>query len=167
MPTIISHRGNVNGPSFMENKKSTLISLLSKGIGIEIDLWKIGDILYITHDRPNISSENIELEWLKTNSNNLLIHAKNREVLELLSKHDEFHFFSHENDKYAFTNRGYIIVFPGVQSISSEKTIIMLPELGTEIPKKCAIICTDFVYNYNQFTIDYLAIGSREGAWGL
>ena len=154
---LISHRGNTNGNYLhKENCRKTLDQVIKLGYDVEVDLWKIGEKLYLSHDKPNYD-DLINESWLLENSDNLLVHAKNREALDYLLNgwnqrkgynHSIFHYFSHENDKYAWTNRGYLIVFPGYEAIEHANVIIMMPEQGTRIPKTCYGICSDFVENY-------------------
>lgn len=154
---FISHRGNLSGKNpNRENSKGSIEQVIKMGYEVEVDLWKIGNSFYLSHELPYYSST-VSEEWLILKSKNLLIHAKNAEAIDWLingwnkshgPNFNNFHFFSHEQDKYAWTNYGYLIVYPGQQVIESERTIIMLPELGTSIPKNYYAVCTDYVENY-------------------
>lgn len=145
---IISHRGNKFGPSSLTTN-DIIADLKLSNHDVELDIWKINNRFYISHDEPNTDNE-INTFFLYDYKERLLIHAKNAECLEWLIEetNDRFHFFSHQKDDYAFTNRGYLIIYPGKQIIYGPRTIVMLPELGGKINGKIYAICTDYVENY-------------------
>ena len=50
---VISHRGNLNGPSpSSENKISSIEKCLNLGFDVEVDLWFLSGNFYLGHDKP-------------------------------------------------------------------------------------------------------------------
>ena len=49
---IISHRGNIKGPSDFENDPRQIKSILNMGCDCEIDLWIKDNKYYLGHDEP-------------------------------------------------------------------------------------------------------------------
>ena len=48
---LISHRGNINGRNIdMENTIDYIDDALDQGYHVEVDVWMIGDKLYLGHD---------------------------------------------------------------------------------------------------------------------
>jgi hypothetical protein len=141
---LIAHRGNTNGRIVeRENQPSYILEALEKGYDVEIDVWLIGDQLYLGHDAPQYLTE---IEFLR--DERLWCHAKNVEALVCLLEND-CHVFSHDKDPYILTSRGYIWAYPGM-AINSQ-TVCVLPEAANykEDEVKGALgICSDFVAFY-------------------
>ena len=78
---LISHRGNINGPSLYENVPSHIQKCLNDGIECEIDVWKIENTFYLGHDLPE---HKIDFSFLT--QKRLWCHAKNLEALSDLLK---------------------------------------------------------------------------------
>jgi len=47
---LISHRGNIDGKTLLENQPSYIDDAIDLGYDVEIDIWYIGDKLYLGHD---------------------------------------------------------------------------------------------------------------------
>jgi len=144
---LIAHRGNINGPNLLENNPEYIINTLSQGYDVEIDLWIVDNKLFLGHDNPQYE---IEESFLK--DNRLWIHAKNFEALNfLVSIKDEVHFFSHDNDPYVLTSKGFIWTYPG--NTLSSNSICVMPEMKPEYYENLDLsnvygICSDFVSKY-------------------
>lgn len=51
MPTILAHRGNVDGPSPSENRPAAIHAALQRGWGLELDIRRDGrGVFYVSHD---------------------------------------------------------------------------------------------------------------------
>lgn len=146
---IISHRANRYGPDpIYENKINPIELFTSNKKNVEIDVWLIGDSFYLKHDTPNVYTVKVTSDWLIKQRKYLLFHAKNVMALEW-ALDNKFHCFSHEEDSYAFTSKGLLIVYPGKFIPNLPNVIVMLPELsGRDLPIDIFGICTDFVENY-------------------
>lgn len=145
---IISHRGNLNGINpIMENSIDYIEIALQKGFDVEIDIWKIDDILFLGHDIPQYK---VDLSWIIKNVKNLWIHCKNINALiyfrEKKGSNYCFNFFWHENDTVTITSLGYIWAYPGKQPIKG--SIAVMPELYNDEIDLCTAICTDYPLNY-------------------
>lgn len=154
---IFSHRGNLNSKEpNRENSTLQVLKAISEGFSVEVDIWKIGNFLFLGHDGPQYE---ISINFIKDKQDKLLLHCKNIEILEFLSEEnygygEKYHFFTHQNDDYAFTSQGYIINFPGKQYIKHGKSIVMLPELSVNISSEAPYIeniCTDYPLIYKEF----------------
>ena len=49
---LISHRGNLEGPSNLENHPDQIQKVLRLGFDCEIDLWREDNKWYLGHDYP-------------------------------------------------------------------------------------------------------------------
>ena len=58
MHILIAHRGNVNGPNpLLENTPEYIDAALKKHYLCEVDVWKINNKLYLSHDVPIIDAK--------------------------------------------------------------------------------------------------------------
>ena len=146
---IICHRANQDGPKkSVENTLEAIHACFEVGFDVEIDLWAIGEELYLGHDNPEYK---IEYEWVKENTKKLWIHLKNLEALTLFNKlileNRELNYFWHEEDTYALTSQGIIWAYPGVPL--NESCIAVLPEtFNFDKKKQIYGVCTDFPWEY-------------------
>ncbi len=132
---IISHRGNLNGPNpDLENREETISLAISEGFDCEIDIWKIGDTLYLGHDGPDRQTT---LSFLERYSVSLWVHCKN--LSALLELKDTFNCFFHDKDTYTLTSKG--IIWGNIGSPTTKQVICVMPpgEIGD-----CLGVCTDF-----------------------
>ena len=140
---LIAHRGNINGPSTNENKPEYILHAISLGYYVEIDLWKIGDSLFLGHDKAEYP---ITLDFFTPFVREFVyVHAKNIPALKFLVDND-INCFSHDKDNAVLTLRGEIWTFPG-QELTT-KSICVMPEWITKdinTIKNVAGICSDFV----------------------
>ena len=95
--TIISHRGNLEGPTDSENCPLYIKNVLKRGFHCEVDVWYVDGDYWLGHDEPMYS---ISSSFLKNAK--LWCHAKNKEALEKMSKQDNIHYFWHEQDDYFY-----------------------------------------------------------------
>jgi hypothetical protein len=152
---LISHRGNLAGPSQEnENKPEQIELVLESGYDCEIDVWRTDGQLFLGHDAPTYAIDEIFLQKHKTN---LWCHAKNLEALEWLVQND-YQAFSHDKDDYTLTSKNVIWAYPG-QPLSN-KTVCVLPEQALDkYPKKEFMsaygICTDFVHTFEDILKDH------------
>ena len=50
---LISHRGNIDDPCpSMENSPSYIMAAVDSGFDVEVDVWKVDDLIYLGHDQP-------------------------------------------------------------------------------------------------------------------
>lgn len=94
---IISHRGNLNGASCIEeNTKKYIDIAIENSFDVEIDLWKLNNEYFLGHDSPD---HNVTLEWLSKRRNKLWIHTKNFNAFEaLLENKNKFKFFYYTSE---------------------------------------------------------------------
>ena len=63
----IAHRGNVSGPNpGRENTSKYVDEAIALGYIAEVDIWKVGDRLYMTHECKLNDRTEINIEWLKS-----------------------------------------------------------------------------------------------------
>ena len=140
---LIAHRGNILGPDEKnENEPSYIIHSIKEGFDCEIDLRydNLSNQFYLGHDS---NQYRISKEWLLEYKDNLWIHCKDFDSLNILSLFDEsLNYFWHENDKFTLTSKGYIWTYPN--NMTSKKSVIV--SLGPERPsQECFGICSDYV----------------------
>lgn len=166
---IISHRGNLEGPNpLWENNIGYVESALKVCLFCEVDLWRFGQYLFLSHDKPQTTGQyqlGIE-QFLGDNRDKLVIHCKNIQALQMMTslrnKH-QYNYFWHENDQYTLTSKEWIWAFPNKGVYSSDNlsldafTVAVLPELENTNTTNFMAICTDYVYQYmakNTFEIE-------------
>ena len=143
---LISHRGNLNGKSNMENRPGHINKALWQGFDVEIDVWYIDDEFWLGHDIPQYKIEENFLE-----NPRLWCHAKNIDTLYKMTSNSLIHSFWHQDDDVTLTSRGYLWTYPGKQL--TEKSICVLPEFEDKkskviLPKNVAGICSDFIVKF-------------------
>ena len=143
---LISHRGNLNGKSNMENRPGYIHKALGQDFDVEIDVWYIEDEFWLGHDIPQYKIEENFLENPK-----LWCHAKNIDALYKMKINSLIHCFWHQEDDVTLTSKGYLWTYPGKQL--TEKSICVLPEFEDKkskviLPKNVAGICSDFIVRF-------------------
>lgn len=136
---FIAHRGNTNGKSKDENKPFYIKKAIEKGFDVEIDIWVLGEKIYLGHDKPETE---IEISFLEEYKDKLWCHSKNKEALELLYKN--FNTFWHQNDNYTITSKNFIWAYPNQKTSG----IYVMPELHNTPIQKCQGICSDYIEYY-------------------
>jgi len=141
---IISHRGNLEGPTNSENHPSYIKNALELELNCEVDVWYTNGKYWLGHDEPMHEIEESFLE-----NDKLWCHAKNKEALENMIKNNKIHSFWHQEDDYTITSRGYAWVFPDKPLLKN--SICVKPELGINGDlNKCHGVCTDYVLKYQR-----------------
>jgi len=112
---IISHRGNITGPSpELENTTKQIKLAIKNNLDVEIDFWVDGSKLYLGHDRPE---HKIPYKFLTENQRFLWIHCKNLEALMFLKERNEsfgdYNYFWHQTDSLTLTSKGIPWCYPG------------------------------------------------------
>jgi hypothetical protein len=140
----ISHRGNVDGKKpHLENKPEYIDEAISLGYDVEIDIWCIYGVLMLGHDEPQYR---ITKNWLNKRYDNVWVHCKNIEALELFNVLRSYHYFWHEDDTVTLTSRGVVWAYPGKQPIKG--SIAVMPERANDDISKCIGICSDVIKKY-------------------
>lgn len=140
----ISHRGNTDGKiGNAENSPDYVLNALNKGYEVEIDVWLVGDLFYLGHDKPLYLIQESFLENEK-----FWCHAKNEEAFYQMLANPKIHCFWHQTDDYTLTSKGIPWVFPGKKV--NEHSIWVLPEKTafSNIIIKCLGICSDNISKY-------------------
>lgn len=140
----ISHRGNISCVNReKENSPEYIVKALDLGFHVEIDLFKIGNDLFLGHDEPTykINSSFLDNEML-------FVHCKNKDALFFMNNASlKSEYFWHQNDKYTLTSNQHIWVYIGEELI--ENSICVLPELSTYSDlSMCYGICSDVIERY-------------------
>ena len=144
----ICHRGNLHERiQTSENKPQVLQSRDAQHLDIECDVWWQQGKLWLGHDRPE---HEVRLEWL-AQSPRRLIHAKDGATFEHLLQESgkralDIHVFYHTTEDYALTNKGIVIVYPGLPLLQG--SLCMMPEYTTNpYPladrEKIFMLCSD------------------------
>jgi len=144
---FIAHRGNVGGPSNLENKPEYILKALQLGFHVEVDVWFLNEKLYLGHDLPQYQ---VDHEFLRNIIEKTFIHCKNIDALDHFSSlEDKFNFFWHDSDCYTLTSMGQIWTYPGKEL--KRECIAVMPEIKMfENIFECSGICTDFPEKYRR-----------------
>ena len=137
---FIAHRGNLYGKNKLENNPSFIDKALKLGHNVEIDVWKIGDKIFLGHDNPEYEVENSYLL-----NDNFWCHAKNLEALEYMLE-NKIHCFWHQEDDFTLTSKGYIWTYPE-KRVCKKSIIVCKTEEETRkyYNKDIAGICSDYI----------------------
>lgn len=140
----IAHRGNIEGPNpSKENHPDYLITALSLGYDVEVDVWLIDDKFILGHDGPQYEVSDSFLL-----NKNFWLHAKNIPAISELNDRcrvkDFINCFYHDVDDCVLTSGGWIWTYPG-KTIIGPSAIAVMPERvpGWDI-SKAAGICSDY-----------------------
>ena len=141
---IISHRGNLEGPSESENSLKAIDDALCLGFDIEIDVWYKSEKLFLGHDKPQ---HLIDLKYLEERKDNLWIHCKDLESLFFFSRKDvQLEYFWHQTDKYTLTRNNFIWTYPN--EMITTKSVAVLPSSVEEVLMHNPYgICTDHPFD--------------------
>jgi hypothetical protein len=149
---IISHRGNLNGPTpDMENRSVYIRGALYAGFNVEVDVWKIGDSVYLGHDEPIE-----ELPHDIGNDPRVWFHCKNVAALDYFRLNSNMKYFWHQTDDYSLTSNEKIWVYPGKPL--RPDSIAVLPETvkySHQELRDCYAICTDYAQRYYDIFEEY------------
>ena len=143
---IISHRGNIDGPSVIdENRPDFIDHALNKNFDVEIDVWLKNNEIFLGHDEPLYK---INKNWLLERREKIWIHCKNLDFLSFLIEHqvnNNLNFFFHQNDQYTLTSKNYIWVYPSQPYDMNSVIVSKSPkEFKDYIKNQPYGICTDF-----------------------
>lgn len=148
---IVAHRCNLDGPSPGENSMATMLSCISEGFSVELDVRWIDDKVYLGHD---FAQEEIPMSLLLAHASSLLIHCKNIPALVQLRNWPSLNIFGHSTDGYVLTSKGDVFCKVG---IAEKGCICVMPELyapgfSREELLECKYIVTDFSRKYRDET---------------
>jgi len=147
---LISHRGNLKGSDKKrENHPSCIDEVLHQGYDCEVDIRINDGIVHLGHDNPVYP---VGIRWLIERKENLWIHCKDHESMELMQNHPELNYFWHDKDDMTLTSKGYVWVYPGKQPVKN--SIAVLPEVNKDDVFGCAGICSDIIESYK--SLDFL-----------
>jgi hypothetical protein len=144
---IISHRANLDGiDKERENNPLYIDDCITKGFDVEIDLRAKDDNLFLGHDHAEYK---INIEWLLERKENLWIHVKEYEALNMLMPFiDKLKYFCHENDKFTLLSNGYIWSHDLKNKMNNKCIIPLLSKQQVEEYNQDGFyaVCTDYVY---------------------
>lgn len=142
---LISHRGNLTGPNpKRENSPAYLQEAIDKGFNVEIDIWVVEGRLYLGHDKPQYSINDL---WLTQFLYRIWAHCKNPEAMVYLQEnYPQINYFWHQEDTLTLTSKKYLWVYPGKQPIKD--SIAVMPEIHNDDITQCLGICSDYIQEY-------------------
>lgn len=137
---LISHRGNLAGPSKNENDPEYILESFNHCDFTEVDIWLKNQTIYLGHDEPQYI---VEHKFIA--NNRLIFHAKNLKAFEYCLDNN-FHCFWHDTDDYTLTSQNYIWTYPGKQVSIQHKSIIVDNSPSWKSKHyRCYGVCTDYV----------------------
>lgn len=147
MRYLISHRGNINGKEVSkENSPEFIQNALDLNFDVEIDVWRVGESIYLGHDEPQYL---IDFNWLFERQEKLWIHCKSLETLTFFNLNsNSYNYFFHDQDAATLTSKGFIWAYPGKQPVLN--SIAVLPETNNDDLSKCIGVCSDFIQKFTR-----------------
>ena len=140
----IAHRGNMNGPSALENHPDHIREALQAGFDVEVDIWLIDGDIWFGHNEPQYPAHITVL------NNRYWLHCKNIEALRFFGgiEINEANVFWHESDDYTLTNKRFI--WTNIGKDLTGRSIMVMPEitdstLENTLDVDCAGICSDWI----------------------
>ena len=142
---VISHRGNQEGPNpANENDPYQIVSTISGGIEVEVDVWVENGQIYLGHDKPD---RVVDKTYILDISKYAWYHCKNLAALEMFNTElPNLRYFWHQEDTLTLTSQKYIWAYPGNQPIKN--SIAVMPELHNDDLTSCLGICSDYIQKY-------------------
>jgi hypothetical protein len=143
---LISHRGNTNGRvESLENNPSYVDLAISNEYDVEVDVWYLGGLLYLGHDKPQYVTD---IKWFRDRLTKLWIHCKNIDSIMYFQECGyEFNYFWHQEDDITLTSKNNIWTFPGKKL--TKRSIAVLPESVKDWElTECFGVCSDYIKNY-------------------
>ena len=151
---VISHRGNLSGPSKdKENQPLEIDKAIEFGFDVEVDVWNVNQKLFLGHDKPETP---VSLDFLYERREFLWVHCKNSEAIASLMGSD-LNFFFHDKDLHALTSKGFLWSRPGYYRYCSEEILVMPERLfdfqgSSWFTKELDFygVCTDYPLDFLQ-----------------
>lgn len=134
---LISHRGNLEGPSDLENHPDKIQKVLRSGFDCEIDLWREDSKWYLGHDYPEYE---VNINFFCKPK--LWIHAKNLSALNSIPRY--LNFFWHEKDDFALTSKHFIWTYPN-KPVLEKSVIVDNTKNWKEKNYKSFGVCSDWI----------------------
>lgn len=142
---LIAHRGNINGRQpDRENHPDYIHDAVLAGFDVEVDLWKIGEQLFLGHDKPR---HEVDFAFLLRKADRLWIHAKDLQALELVGLDPRFNAFCHVNDPRTLTTKGQVWTRSSEEDYDANCILLRLEYSAMEQPD-CFGVCTNFPVKY-------------------
>ena len=134
---VISHRGNLEGPSEEENSPDYILEAVKK-YPVEVDVWKTDEGWFLGHDSPQYPVDPSSFFTTR-----MWLHCKNLDAVRAFNGPScpipWLRWFWHETDKLTLTSLGDIWTFPDVEVGG------IVVDHGTPRPLKGAFgVCTDY-----------------------
>lgn len=145
---LISHRGNTNGKfESYENEPNYIDKAIREGYDVEVDVWYVGEQLYLGHDKPDYG---VDFRWFRDRLTKLWIHCKNIESLKYFNDCGyDLNYFWHQKDDVTITSNGYFWTYPGKKLTTH--SIAVLPEIVENWDlTECLGICSDYIKKYKK-----------------
>ena len=147
---IISHRGNIDGPSEEENHPDSIDKCISLVYDVEVDVRydPLTTVFWLGHDEPQYK---VSWKWVANRHDRLWIHCKDIITLYEFAKYEHagYQYFWHQGDDFTLTSGNIIWTYPGKPY--TPRSIMVMPEEIMDVDKisdlkvtVCYGICTDY-----------------------
>lgn len=148
---LIAHRGNLFGPSPLENNPLYIEAALAQGFDAEIDVWYVNGGFWLGHDEAKYPIKKSFLDLDFENPIGFWCHAKNEDAFKALLDIGA-NCFWHDTDKYTLTSTRVIWTYPGAPNIGNciwnqpeWENVSDLYEISKGDMDKWVGICSDYV----------------------
>ena len=139
---LISHRGNIDRVTDLENQPDYIDAAIELGYDVEIDVWELEGEFWLGHDE---AEHKIDLRFLLARKDKLWCHAKNFDALKRMIDNG-IHCFWQQDDDYAMTSKGYIFTHSKITK-ATDLSILVSLDGDLDLPR-CAGICSDRISRY-------------------
>lgn len=138
----IAHRGNTSGPSESENNPVHLVSAISKGFDVEVDIWMNNSGIFLGHDTPTYK---VDESFLEDIIEEAWFHCKNIEALGyFVNNMPDAKYFWHQNDDHTLTSNGYIWTYPG-KTVTNKSIIVVKEPVDINLFSGAYGVCTSYL----------------------
>ena len=143
---LISHRGNLCGPTENENHPKYILNAINAGYDVEVDVWLDNGSFYLGHSDPQYL---VDIQFFLNYGHKMWCHAKNIDALYALRKLD-IKCFYHSDDKVTLTSNGFLWTHESCDELTNMSICVLPDRSSSSNIFNCAGICSDYIAIYRK-----------------
>lgn len=148
---FISHRGNINGKTTVENHPDNIKYCIEQGYDVEVDVWRVDNQFALGHDAPVFQ---VPFSFLQQPQ--LWLHCKNLDALDTLKDpYYNLNAFFIDKDDCTLTTKNYIWLSPSHKKVQPRSICVMPEDSRWDFDPARFVefsgICSDNIYYYKNY----------------